>query len=66
MDNPNPIVRIDLSKIDTNNILDISTIEKAMQHLNRPFTVNVAAFHQEVLIYGDIPQDAIIGFIGEK
>ena len=28
------------------------------------FTVNAAAFYQEVLIYGDIPQAAIIDFIG--
>lgn len=65
LNNPNPIVQIDLSKIDANNILDVSTTEKAAQHLTRPFTVNAAAFHQEVLIYGDIPQEAIIGFIGE-
>ena len=64
MNNPNPIIRIDLSKINANNILDISTTEKATQHLTRPFTVNAAAYHQEVLIYGDIPQEAIIGFLG--
>ena len=65
-DCPNPIVRIDLSKIHADNILDISTTEKAKQHLKRPFTINAAAHHEEVLIYGDIPQEAIIGFIGGK
>ena len=50
--------------IDLNNILDISTTEKATQHLTRPFTINAAAYHQEVLIYGDIPQEAITGFVG--
>ena len=48
----------------TTSSVDVSTIEKVTQHLTRPFTVNAAAYHQEVLIYGDIPQEAIIDFVG--
>ena len=68
-DNPNPIVRIDLSKVNPDNILDISTKEKAMRILNledTTFVVRTAAFNEEVLIYGDVPQEAIIGFVGEE
>lgn len=28
--------------------------------------VRTAAFHEEVLIYGDVPQEAIIGYVGEE
>ncbi|MFZ5987822.1 MAG: RHS repeat-associated core domain-containing protein [Bacillota bacterium] len=61
----NPIVEIDLSKINPENILDVSTTELAAQHLKTPFTRNAASFHQEVLIKGDIPQEAIIGFVNK-
>lgn len=55
----NPIVKIDLSKIDPENILDVSSSENAAMHLKTPFTRNAASFHREVLIKGDIPPDAI-------
>ena len=61
--NPNPIIEIDLSKINPSNILDVSDIGKASQHLKTPFTRNAAAKHQEILINGDIPQEAIIRFL---
>ncbi|MBM6619033.1 pre-toxin TG domain-containing protein, partial [Bacillus suaedaesalsae] len=62
-DNPNPIVEIDLSKINPSNILDVSDINKASQHLKTPFTRNAAAKHKEVLIKGDIPAEAIKRFL---
>lgn len=45
MNNPNPIVQIDLPKIEANDILDVSTTEKTMLHLTRHFSVKAAAFH---------------------
>ncbi|CAG77184.1 hypothetical protein ECA4287 [Pectobacterium atrosepticum SCRI1043] len=59
----NPIVNIDLSKIPSDKILDVSNAQKAAEHLQTPFTRNVAAAHQEVLIFGEIPSEAIIGFL---
>jgi RHS repeat-associated protein len=54
----NPIVEIDLAKVP-GPVLDVSTPAKAAEHLQTPFTRNAAAAHQEVLIHGDIPADAI-------
>ncbi|MCL6318242.1 type IV secretion protein Rhs [Pectobacterium atrosepticum] len=59
----NPIVNIDLSKIPSDKILDVSNAQKAAEHLQTPFTRKVAAAHQEVLIFGEIPSEAIIGFL---
>ncbi|POE07370.1 hypothetical protein BV924_23120, partial [Pectobacterium odoriferum] len=59
----NPIVKIDLSKIPSDKILDVSNAQKAAEHLQTPFTRNVAAAHQEILIFGEIPSEAIIGFL---
>ncbi|CDG94436.1 hypothetical protein XBFFL1_560003 [Xenorhabdus bovienii str. feltiae Florida] len=59
----NPIIKIDLTKIPKEHILDLSTAEKAAEHLKTPFTRNVSAAHQEVLIFGKIPPEAIIGFL---
>lgn len=56
----NPIVEIDLSKIPQNRILDISTVQKATENLQTPFTRNAAVAHQEILIFGNIPNEAII------
>ncbi|WP_193323377.1 hypothetical protein, partial [Erwinia endophytica] len=53
----------DLSKISSDNILDVSNAQKAAEHLQTPFTRNVAAAHQEVLVFGEIPSEAIIGFL---
>ena len=58
LDKPNPIIEIDLNKIDPENIVDVSTKEKAQQ-LKRPFCINAAACDKEVLIKGDIPSSAI-------
>lgn len=62
IENPNPIIEIDLNKIDGNNIVDVSNTEKASQ-LTRPFSRNAAAADREVLIKGDIPNDAITRII---
>ena len=40
-------------------VIDVSTFEKAVAVLLTPFTRNAAAKHQEVLIYGDVPAEAI-------
>jgi hypothetical protein len=61
----NSIIEIDLSKISPENILDVSTLAKAAEHLKTPFTRNAAAFHEEKLIYGDIPADAIRFFLSK-
>jgi len=58
----NPVVTIDLNKIDPSNIVDVSTTDKAKGTLKTPFTQNAAAADQEVLIKGDIPPEAIIGY----
>jgi hypothetical protein len=55
----NLIVEIDLSKLDPSRIFDVSTPSNAARHLKTPFTRFAAAKHQEVLIYGEIPADAI-------
>ena len=55
---PTAIIEIDLNKIDPQNIIDVSTPEKAQQ-LTRPFCQNAAAYDQEVLIKGDIPIESI-------
>ncbi|MDD6081921.1 MAG: hypothetical protein PUB89_03610 [Oscillospiraceae bacterium] len=49
-----------MSKIDSDKILDISTPEAAAKYLQTLFTRNVAVAHKEVLIYGDIPPEAIL------
>nr|WP_245929977.1 RHS repeat-associated core domain-containing protein [Mangrovibacter plantisponsor] len=59
----NPIVKIDLSKIPSDKILDVSNAQKTAEHLQTPFTRNVAASHQEILIFGEMPSEAIIGFL---
>jgi len=56
----NPIIEIDLSKIPKDRIVDVSTAQKAAENLQTPFTRNAAAAHQEVLIFGEIPHEAII------
>ncbi|NQJ73129.1 RHS repeat-associated core domain-containing protein [Streptococcus suis] len=53
------IVKIDLDKIDSNKIFDISTREKAESLLKSPKSRNYAVADREVLIYGDIPASAI-------
>ncbi|MCP4897533.1 MAG: RHS repeat-associated core domain-containing protein [bacterium] len=60
---PNPIVEINLNKIDPTKVLDVSTPELAASHLQIPFAQNAAAAHQEVLVFGEIPPEAIVGFI---
>ena len=60
---PNPLVEIDLSKIPPENILDVSTPAKAATQLKRPFCRNAAAHDQEVLIYGDVPAEAIVKLV---
>lgn len=62
LDTPNPVIEIDLNKIDRNNIVDVSTREKSKQ-LNRPFCQNAVAYDQEVLIQGDIPSEAVTKII---
>jgi hypothetical protein len=54
----NAIVRIDLAKL-SNQVLDVSTRELAEQALKHPRAVNYAAAAAEVLIHGNIPQEAI-------
>ncbi|MFS6938025.1 RHS repeat-associated core domain-containing protein, partial [Neisseria animaloris] len=53
-----PVIRIDTDKIPKENILDVSTPEKASS-LGTPFARNAAAADQEVLIKGNIPATAI-------
>lgn len=59
---PSPVVAIDLSRV-TYPIIDVSTQELAAQHLNHPIAVNFASHFQEVLVYGGINPDAIIGVL---
>lgn len=59
---PNPIAEINLDAINPQNILDVSTPERAQQ-LTTPFTRFAAASDQEVLIWGDIPAEAITKII---
>lgn len=56
----NPIIEIDLSKIPKDRILDVSTAKKAAENLQTPSTRDAAAAHQKVLIFGEIPHEAII------
>jgi len=49
-----------LSKIPKDRIVDVSTAQKVAENLQTPFTRNAAAAHQEVLIFGEIPHEAII------
>lgn len=58
----NPVVTINLDKIDPSKIVDVSTVEKAKENLKTSFTQNAAAADQEVLIEGDIPPEAIIEY----
>lgn len=62
IDKSNPVVTIDLNKIDPSNIVDVSTTDKAKGILKTPFTQNAVAADQEVLIKGDIPPEAIIEY----
>jgi hypothetical protein len=64
LETPNPIVEIDLGKVP-GEVLDVSTPEAAATHLKTPFTRNAAVYHQEVLINGDIPSEAIT-FVDEE
>ena len=57
-----PVVKIDTDKIPSENILDLSTPEKAAS-LGTPFARNAAAADAEVLIKGSIPANAIIGLM---
>ena len=54
------VATIDLSRMNDSKIIDISSPEKAAEHLKRPMSRNFAAADQEVLVHGSIPQNAII------
>ena len=53
------IIKIDLDKIDSSKIFDISTREKAESLLKSPKSRNYAVADRELLIFGDVPPSAI-------
>ncbi len=55
------IIRIDLNSI-TNPVLDVSNPSAAASILRHPRAINFSAAHQEVLIQGGIPSEAITIF----
>lgn len=56
----NPVIEIDLSKIPQDRILDVLIAQKAAEHLQTSFTRNASAANQEILIFRNIPHEAII------
>lgn len=53
------VIKIDLSKIEPRNIVDVSTKTKANEVLKTQKARNYATADKEVLIKGDIPAEAI-------